>query len=70
MSDILIIDEEDLNFVWETVQQQQMIFHPQIAPEGKFDFQKFFASKSKKPFILFIDRNIFSSLLELCEKEH
>lgn len=68
MSDILIIDEEDLDFVWETVQQQQMIFHPQIAPDGKFDFQKFSASKSKKPFILFIDRNIFSSLLELCEK--
>lgn len=68
MSDILILDEEDLNFVWEIIQQQQMIFHPQIAPEGKFDFQEFFASKSKKPFILFIDRNIFSSLLEFCEK--
>lgn len=68
MKNLLILDEEDLNFVWEIVQQQQMIFHPQIAPDGKFDLKQFYASKSRKPFILFLDRNIFSSLLELCEK--
>lgn len=68
MDSFLIVDEEDMNFIWDTIQEQQIIFHPDIAPEGKFDFAKFFASKEKKPFILFIDRNILSSFLKFCEK--
>lgn len=68
MNSFLIVDDEDMNFIWDTVQEQQIIFHPDIAPEGKFDYAKFFVSKSKKPFILFIDRNILSSLLKFCEK--
>ena len=57
-----------MDFVWKTIQEQQIIFHPDIAPEGKFNYTKFFASKRKKPFVLFIDRNILSSLLKFCEK--
>lgn len=67
MDSFLILQNEDINFIWNTIQEQQLIFHPTIAPDGKFDFEKFYASKSKKPFILFIDRNILSSLLKLCE---
>lgn len=67
MSSFLIVDNEDMDFIWNTVQEQQIIFHPDIASEGNFDYTKFFASKSKKPFILFIDRNILSSLLKFCE---
>lgn len=47
MSDILIIDDEDLNFVWEIIQKQQMIFHPQIAPEGNLTFENFSPAKRK-----------------------
>ena len=68
MDSFLIVEGEDINFVWDTIQEQQLVFHPTIAPDGKFDFEKFYASKRKKPFILFIDRNILSSLLKLCEK--
>lgn len=67
MNSFLIMDDEDVNFIWNTIQEQQLIFHPTIAPYGTFDFKKFYASKEKKPFILFIDRNILSSLLKLCE---
>lgn len=67
MDSFLIVEDEDINFIWNTIQEQQLVFHPTIAPDGKFDFKKFYASKAKKPFILFIDRNILSSLLKLCE---
>ena len=68
MNSFLLIDGEDMNFIWDAIQDQQVIFHPVIAPNGNFDFQKFFASKARKPFILFIDRNILSGLLKFCEK--
>lgn len=67
MDSFLIVEGEDINFIWDTIQEQQLIFHPTIAPDGKIDIKKFYASKTKKPFILFIDRNILSSLLKLCE---
>ena len=62
------MEDADTNFVIESVQQQQIIFHPTIAPAGHIDYTKFFASKRKKPFILALDRNILSSLLKFCEK--
>lgn len=68
MGSYLLIDGDDMDFLWNTIQDQQVIFHPNIAPDGEFDYQKFFASKAKKPFILFIDRNILSSLLKFCER--
>lgn len=67
MDSFLLLDEEDMNFIWDTIQEQRIIFHPTIAPDGRFDYAKFFASKEKKPFILFIDRNILISLLKFCE---
>ena len=68
MDSFLIVDDEDMNFIWDTIQKQQIVFHPEIAPTGRIDYQKFFASKRKKPFILVFDRNIFSSLLKFCER--
>lgn len=41
----LIMDGEDMNFIWDTIQQIQVIFHPEIAPSGKFDFEKFLKRK-------------------------
>lgn len=68
MNSFLIMDDEDMNFIWDTIQKIQIIFHPVIAPDGEFDFEKFFEIKSKKPIILFVDRNILSGLLKFCEK--
>lgn len=68
MNSYLIVDGEDMSYLWNTVQQQQIVFHPDISPAGKIDTQKFFQSKAKKPYILFLDRNILSSLLKFCEK--
>lgn len=68
MNSFLIMDDKDINFIWDTIQKLQIIFHPQIAPYGKFNFEKFFEIKKSKPIILFVDRNILSGLLNFCEK--
>ncbi|MBQ4572334.1 MAG: hypothetical protein IJA80_03545 [Clostridia bacterium] len=67
MDDFIIIDDEDIEFVWDTVQEQKIIFHPTIAPYGSFNYDLFSEIKRKKSFILFIDRNILISLLKFCE---
>lgn len=67
MNNFIIVDEEDINFIWDTIQGQQVIFHPTIAPNGFFDRDLFLESKKNKPFILFLDRNILISLLKFCE---
>ena len=68
MNNFLIIDDEDINFIWNIVQSQQMIFHPYIAPEGRFDYDRLYEVKGKKPIILFVDRNILSGLIKFCEQ--
>jgi hypothetical protein len=68
MNNFLIIDEHDMDYIWDVVQNQQIIFHPEIAPYGKFDYKKFFEIKRMKPFILFVDRNILSGLIKFCEQ--
>lgn len=40
MDDIIIFDDESINFIWNTIQQQQIIFHPDIAPDGKIKYNK------------------------------
>lgn len=67
MDNYFIIDGEDMDFIWNTIQEQQLIFHPYIAPNGYFDYSEFFTAKQRKPFILSVDRNILSSLLKFCE---
>lgn len=67
VNNFLLVDEKDIEFVWETTQKQQIIFHPEYAPYGVFDYTQFLLSKRKKPFILCIDRNILISLLKFCK---
>ena len=68
MNNFLIVNDEDVNFVWDTIQEQQVILHPTIAPDGRFDFKKFFEVKRDKSLVLILDRNILSSFLKFCEK--
>lgn len=68
MNNFLILDDEDMEYIWGVIQSRQMVFHPTLAPEGKFDYREFYAAKRVKPFMLFIDRNILSGLIEFCEK--
>lgn len=67
MGDVIIFNDESIDFIWNTIQNQQIIFRPEIAPEGKIKYDIFAATKRRKTFTLFVDRNILSSLLKFCE---
>lgn len=64
----MLLDDEYMEYLWDVLQSRQMIFHPTIAPDGNFDCNKFYEFKRKKPFILFLDRNILSGLIKFCEQ--
>ena len=70
MLETLAISESEYTYIWQELQRQQMIFHPTLAPAGRFNSQEFFRSLETKPFSLFIDRNILSSLLQFCKEGH
>ena len=67
MGDVIIFNDESIDFIWNTIQNQQIIFHHEIAPEGKIKYDIFAATKRRKTLTLFVDRNILSSLLKFCE---
>ena len=60
MTDILNISDNEYIYIWQELHRQQMVFHPTLAPAGRFNSQDFFRSLETKPFSLFYDRNIFS----------
>lgn len=68
MKHVLIMNIEDQEDVWKVVEKCQLIFHPEIAPNGVFDKEKFWRKKARKPFMLVLDRNLFSALIHICEK--
>lgn len=43
---------------------QQIIFHPYISPNGKLDFTNYLG----RQYVLILDRNILTKLIELCNK--
>lgn len=66
--DILVTDSENIDYIGRNVDKLQMIFHPEISPTGKIDYSLFWKEKAAKPYMLIIDRNIFSSLIKLCSE--
>lgn len=67
MNNFLIIEDYEIESLWSVIQKTQLIFHPEIAPYGKFDIKLFMDRKRAKPFMLVVDRNIFSGLIHFCQ---
>lgn len=67
MNNFLIIEDYEIEALWSVIQKTQLIFHPEIAPYGKFDIKLFMDRKRTKPFMLVVDRNIFSGLIHFCQ---
>lgn len=61
----LAIDGEEYNFIWKTICELQLIFHPRYSTEGEIDFKALSCLKSRKRIIIMLDRNLLSSLLRL-----
>ncbi len=68
MSHVLIMDIEEQEYIWRVIEKNQLIFHPELAPEGYFDKAEFWRKNAIKPFMLVLDRNLFSALLHICEQ--
>ena len=67
MINFFIMEEDDLNFINDSVEKLQVIFHPNISPNGKIKYKELFRKKREKEIILFLDRNILSGLIKFCE---
>ena len=65
---ILILEDDEPQLIWDAVNSLQLVFHPRIAPEGIFDYKSLSEFKHSKNVIVFFDRNLLSSFLNLCEK--
>lgn len=61
----LVMDGEECNFVWESICDSQLIFHPRYSCEGKIDYKAISGLKNKKKFFVMLDRNLLSSLLNI-----
>lgn len=61
----LVVDGEDYNFIWETICNLQLVFHPRYSREGEIDFKALSKLKGSKSVNVLLDRNLLSSLLRL-----
>lgn len=64
----LILEDNEPQYIWDAIHEMQLVFHPHYAPEGQFDYYKLSTLKYEKNIIVFLDRNLLSSLLKLCEQ--
>src|SRR5690625_2065223 len=63
----LLLENDDLQMIWNAINKSQLIFHPSYASTGSIDYSDFQFLKKEKDLILFLDRNLFSDLLSLTE---
>jgi hypothetical protein len=61
----LVLHGEEYDFIWKTISDLQLIFHPQYSSEGEIDFKALLDLKNNKKIIIMLDRNFLSSLLRL-----
>lgn len=60
--EVLRVQEKQIKELTEFIINKKLIFHPKISPEGTPDFSNYFGKK----YILIIDRNIMTKIVELC----
>lgn len=65
---VLILEDDEPQEIWDAIHTLQLIFHPRYAPEGKFVFSEFFELRRSKEVMILFDRNLLSSLLKLSEQ--
>ncbi|XID90379.1 hypothetical protein ACF3MZ_17715 [Paenibacillaceae bacterium WGS1546] len=61
----LVMEDEEYSFIWETLSELQIIFHPKYSPQGNIDYASLLSIKSTKKIFVMLDRNLLSSLLRL-----
>lgn len=63
--DFLFLEDDEPQMIWDAINNSQLVFHPIYAPIGSIDYSELRRLKREKEVILFLDRNLLSSLLTL-----
>src|SRR5690625_116680 len=53
--------------IWNSINKSQLIFHPSYASTVSIDYEEFQLLNKKNDLMLFLDRNLLSSLFSLTE---
>lgn len=61
----LIMEGEEYSFIWETICNLQLIFHPCYSREGKIDYMAISNLRNSKKVSVMLDRSLLSGLLKL-----
>lgn len=61
----LILQDDEPQMIWDALNNSQIVFHPTYGPTGQINYYELQALKRKKDVILFLDRNLLSSLMSL-----
>lgn len=66
----LALEGEEVNFIWKTICDLQLIFHPRYSKEGIINYKEIRDLKHRynKKINIVLDRNLFSSLIKLSRK--
>lgn len=63
--EFLVMDDEEYSFIWETICQMQLVFHPKYSQDGIVGYKDILELKRSKKIVVLLDRNLLSSLLKL-----
>lgn len=63
--ELLVMNGEEYNFIWKTVCEMQLIFHPKYSQDGIVSYKEISELKRCKKIVVLLDRNLLSSLLKL-----
>lgn len=61
----LILEDDEPQKIWDSINNVQLVFHPIYATTGSFNYSEFLNLNREKEVIVFLDRNLLSSLLTL-----
>lgn len=61
----LVMEGDEVEYIWETICQMQLVFHPKYSPDGALSYNELFELKHNKQIIVLLDRNLLSGLLKL-----
>lgn len=62
---LMVVDTEDIEWVWKLIGKLQLIFHPRYAAEGKMEYSEVMRLRNEKDILILLDRNLFIGLRDL-----
>jgi len=61
----MIFEDNEIDVIWQAINNNQIIFHPNYFPEGQLSYSILKDIQTTKNPVVFLDRNLLSSILNL-----